>query len=286
MKKSEYIRRKIRNSRRRKKNIVVTVSILAAVILVVCLGIGKIYQNVKNEGQEQNVGAGDETSVQAAVDTETVETVANVTEQAPAPRSKAVALTFDDGPSRANDGRILDTLKKYDAHATFFVLGDRARVDGDILQMYLEAGCEIGSHSWNHPRLDKIKWKKVESQINRTFNIVKKLTKGYEIEYLRPPYGAISNKMRKKLKVPMILWSVDTLDWETRNPKKIFKEVKKQVKDGDIILLHDIHETTAEAVEKIVPWLQEQDYDMLTVGELMERKGKKLEGGKAYMDGR
>lgn len=88
------------------------------------------------------------------------------------------------------------------------------------------------------------------------------------------------------MKKPMVLWSLDTLDWKTRNARKIFKKVKKDVKDGDIILMHDIHAETAEAIKKVVPWLQEQGYDILTVSELMARKGKTMEAGKAYCDGR
>ena len=212
--------------------------------------------------------------------------MAPVSAPAPAPKSKAVALTFDDGPSRANTGTILDELKKYGAHATFFVLGDRARVDGDILQMELAAGCEIGSHSWNHPQLSQMKWSSVKSQVGKTDQIVKKLANGYKIKLLRPPWGEISNTMRKKLKKPMILWSLDTLDWKYRNAKKVFRKVKKEVKDGDIILMHDIHEETAEAVKLVVPWLAKQGYDVLTVSELAERNGKKLEAGKAYCDGK
>lgn len=263
-------------------------SIMAAVVLVMVLSIVKIYSVVQKGKATQEA---DGNSAQAAVDTavpetNAVETVADAVPVAATPRPKAVALTFDDGPSRANTGTILNTLQQYGAHATFFVVGDRARVDGDILQMELAAGCEIASHSWSHPDLSKIKWKKVKSQIDRTNRIVKKLADGYEINYLRPPYGAISDKMRKKVKMPMILWSLDTLDWKSRNPKKIFKQVKKNVSDGDIILMHDIYDTTAEACEQVVPWLQEQGYDVLTVSELMARKGKTLEKGKAYLDGR
>lgn len=260
-------------------------SVMAAVVLVVVLSIVKIYSAV-NTGKTTEES--EENQAQAAVatavpETDAVEAVAPV---AATPRPKAVALTFDDGPSRAHTGKILNTLQQYGAHATFFVLGDRARVDGDILQMQLAAGCEIASHSWNHPNLSKSKWKKVKSQIDRTNRIVKKLTNGYEINYLRPPYGAISDKMRRKVKMPMVLWSLDTLDWKSRNPKKIFKQVKKGVSDGDIILMHDIYGTTAEACEQIVPWLQEQGYDVLTVSELMTRNGKTLEKGKAYLDGK
>ena len=82
----------------------------------------------------------------------------------------------------------------------------------------------------------------------------------------------------------MILWSVDTLDWKSRNAKAVFKQVKKQVKDGSIILVHDIHESTAEAMETVLPWLVKNDYDILSVSELMKRKGVKMKAGKAYCD--
>ncbi|MCI8365733.1 MAG: polysaccharide deacetylase family protein [Eubacterium sp.] len=282
------VRRKIskgfKQNKGKKKNVILAVSVSAAVVMILVLSIVKIYSTVKNNRSEDGTNA-QQVQVTASPAPESVETVVQPT-PAPVMRDKAVALTFDDGPSRANDGKILETLQKYGAHATFFVLGDRARVDGDILQMYLAAGCEIGSHSWNHPQLSKMKWDKVEKQLSKTNKTVSKQTGGYQIRLLRPPYGSISNTMRKKLDMPMILWSLDTLDWKTRNTKKIFKEVRKDVKDGDIILMHDIYSTTADAVEKVVPWLQDKGYDILTVSELMERKGKNIENGNAYLHGR
>lgn len=268
----------------KKQNVIVAVSVSAAVVMILLLSIVKIYSTVKSNRSVDEPDA-QQVQVTASPAPESVETAVQPT-PAPVIRDKAVALTFDDGPSRANDGRIVETLQKYGAHATFFVLGDRARVDGDILQMYLAAGCEIGSHSWNHPQLSKMKWNEIERQLVKTNKTVSKLTGGYQIQLLRPPYGSISNTMRKKVDMPMILWSLDTEDWKTRNTKKIFKEVKKEVKDGDIILMHDIYSTTADAVEKVVPWLQNKGYDILTVSELMERKGKNIEGGSAYLNGR
>lgn len=291
MSRLEYLQRKIRRGNTRKRKIVTGIALGAVILLVLSLSIAKIYSMVtsgKQGGSGQGaVGGIPASASQASVSTGTVEAaVVSASTPAPVAREKAVALTFDDGPSRANTGTILDVLKKYGAHATFFVLGDRARVDGDILQMELAAGCEIGSHSWDHPQLSKIKWSSVKNQIKKTDQIVKKLANGYKITMLRPPYGAISDTMRKKLKKPMILWSLDTLDWKYRNAKKVFRKVKKEVKNGDIILMHDIHEETAEAIKLVVPWLQEQGYDILTVSELAARNGKSLEAGKAYCDGK
>lgn len=277
----EYRKRQWKRRQSEKLTMLLKGTIVVAVVLVLILTGVKIVSTVQNHKQQKQ----EETLSQkqnAVTESPVVEVP--TPEPTPAPKEKAVALTFDDGPSRDNDGTILETLQANGAHATFFVLGNRARVDGDIMQMILDAGCEIASHSWDHPQLSKIKWKKAKSQIDRTDRIVSKLLNGYQISLLRPPYGSISKTMRKKVKKPMLLWSLDTEDWKSRNAKKIFNRVKKEVKDGDIILMHDIHPETAEAVKKIVPWLSEQGYDMLTVTELMARKGKTMEGGKAYLD--
>ena len=202
---------------------------------------------------------------------------------APTPRPKAVALTFDDGPRSESDRtpKILKILQKHHAHATFFVLGQNVSKGVDVLKQEVKQGCEIANHSWDHTNLASLSIAGVNEQYNKTKKIVKKLV-GYDIKLLRPPYGAIGEKMRTSFKHPMILWNVDTLDWTSRNPKEIFKEVKKQVKDGDIILMHDIHPTTADALDKVLTWLNKKGYDVLTVSELAKRKGKKMLGGKAY----
>lgn len=201
----------------------------------------------------------------------------------PTPRPKAIALTFDDGPRVDSDKttKVLNLLKKYNAHATFFVVGQYVSAGAEVLKQEVAQGCEIGNHSWDHSNLAELPMKKVNRQYNKTAALVKKLV-GYDIKLLRPPYGAISDKMRKSLKHPMVLWNVDTLDWKSKNPKKILKMVKKHVKDGDIILMHDIHPTTAKSLETVLPWLVKNGYDILTVSELAKRKGAVMNNGKAY----
>ncbi|MEE3468468.1 MAG: polysaccharide deacetylase family protein [Eubacterium sp.] len=217
-------------------------------------------------------------------------------EPTPEHRKKAVALTFDDGPKSEEPDKgikgtnaLLDTLNKYDAHATFFVVGNRCEIDADILKREIKEGHEIGNHSWNHPQLGKLSMKDVNKQLDDTSDIVEEIT-GYKIKLVRPPYGSVSDAMRKHLDYPMITWDVDTLDWKIntedisleKKKEKILKNVKKEVKDGSIILMHDIHETSCEAVKIILPWLQEHDYDVLTVSELMERNGINPKNGKVY----
>ena len=224
--------------------------------------------------------------------------VAPVSTPSPTPKHRkyAVALTFDDGPKSAEPDKgikgtaaLLDTLKQYDAHVTFFVVGKRCEIDADILKREVEEGHEIGNHSWDHAQLSKLSMSEVNKEIEDTTNIVKKLT-GYTVTLVRPPYGSISDEMRKKLKYPMIIWNVETTDWkintedisEEEKENKILKIIKKNVQDGSIILMHDIHETSCEAAKIIIPWLQEHDYDVLSVSELMQRKGIDMKNGKVY----
>lgn len=258
------------------------ISVCVVFFALVIVGGRAVWKNAKSNmaGNQKGGGLASGSVVEAVT---TVNTLSNtvIVAPTPAPRAKAVALTFDDGPSTVNTPKILDLLEQYQAHATFFILGNRAAAGGDVLKREVMLGCEIASHSWDHANLSKLKMKAVNKQHKKTINLVKKLT-GYEIQLTRPPYGAISKTMRKKLKMPMILWSLDTLDWKSKDADKVYKKLTKNVQDGDIILLHDIHPSTAEAMKKIIPWLQENGYDILTVSELMERKGKKLKNGIAY----
>lgn len=252
---------------------------VAVIALLVVAGRSLLLNmNSGSSNTASGAATGSVTEAVAAVKTISVSAIAAPT---PTPRPKAVALTFDDGPSTVNTPKILDILEKYNAHATFFVLGNRAAAGADVLKREIALGCEIGSHSWDHTNLSSLKMSGVNEQNSKTIKLVKKLT-GYDVKIMRPPYGAISDVMRKKLKMPMILWSLDTLDWKSKDADKVFKQIKKNVSDGDIILVHDIHPSTAEAMKKVIPWLQENGYDILTVSELMERKGKKIKNGIAY----
>jgi len=198
------------------------------------------------------------------------------------PNKPMVALTFDDGPGKRT-GELLDALEKYDAHATFFVLGTNAERYPEEIERMQEIGCEVGNHSYNHEDLSKLKKNSLKKQINATNRIVRSIT-GYGVALVRPPYGAISMTMKRNLEQPMILWNIDTLDWKTRNAKKTIKSVMKDVKDGDIILLHDIHSETIDAAIKLIPKLQEEGYQLVTVSEMAAAKGVHLEAGERYTD--
>lgn len=196
------------------------------------------------------------------------------------PNKKMVALTFDDGPGKYTK-TIVDCLKENDAKATFFVVGRSVNSNPGAVRYAYKAGCEIGSHSYNHSNLAKISAADVKKEMNDTDKLIKKIT-GSKATLMRPPYGSIGDVTKKNVGKPMILWSIDTLDWKTRNTQKTIDAVMKNVKDGDIVLMHDIHEPTKDAALQIIPKLKKQGYQLVTVSELAKYRGYKLEKGVSY----
>lgn len=192
-----------------------------------------------------------------------------------------IALTFDDGPNPDNTKRILDVLTANYSHATFFVVGTNAEKYPDTLKAILSAGCEIGNHSYNHTNLTTVDAEKVETEIEEVNRAVKKAT-GENTTVIRPPYGAYDDNLLNQLQEPVVLWDLDTEDWDSRNAQTIVDKVLSDIKDGDIVLMHDIYESTAEAMEILVPKLKEQGYQIVTVSEMARYKGKELELGKPY----
>ncbi len=200
------------------------------------------------------------------------------------PDKPMVALTFDDGPFTQVTRSILATLKKYDARATFFVVGNRVPAYSETLQMEYDQGCQIASHTYSHVYLSSLNKKQILRQIRKTDKEVKKVT-GEKTMMVRPPGGFVSSTMRKTVPVPMIYWSVDTEDWKSRNTHKVLKRCQN-IQDGDIVLMHDLYTTTAQAVEKLVPRLKKKGFQMVTVEELFYYKGIDAKAGRLYASGR
>ena len=190
---------------------------------------------------------------------------------------KAVALTFDDGPSPKTTPVALDLLKKYNAKGTFFMVGHAVEGNEDIIKRVIAEGHQIGNHSWDHPVLTKISLEKAKSQINDTTAALKKAS-GLDVHIMRPPYGAINGAIQAAVDQSFILWDVDTLDWKNRNTASIMKEVRK-AQPGSIILMHDVHQTTIDALPLILQYLTEQGFEMVTIEELM---GDQLELHQSY----
>ena len=182
------------------------------------------------------------------------------------PNKKMIALTFDDGPSKYTD-KIIDLLNKYDASGTFFVLGNKVEMYKETLIKMVEQGSEIGNHSYNHKWLIKLNKDDFLNQVNQTQSILKN-TIGYTPTLLRPTYGSVNDEIKNNTTLDIILWNIDTLDWKLKNYKDIVNRVVGKVEDGDIVLMHDIHERTLKALEIILPKLKEEGYQFVTVSEL------------------
>ncbi|MFI7635772.1 polysaccharide deacetylase family protein [Nonomuraea sp. NPDC049400] len=186
---------------------------------------------------------------------------------------KCVALTFDDGPGE-HTAPLLDLLHKRDVRATFFVIGQMvaADKDGRLTRRIVEEGHEIGNHSWSHPALAALSREEIERQLKRTDDLVEKLT-GVRMRVMRPPYGSTDDRVVAELHregLAQILWNVDTLDWLNRVPALVAKRAGA-AKPGSIVLLHDIHRSTVEAVPAMLDTLEKKGYTFVTVSELYGR---------------
>ena len=168
---------------------------------------------------------------------------------------KMVALTFDDGPDAKTTPQALDILKKYGVKATFFMLGQNVVSNPDIVKRVKNEGHQIGIHTWDQEIFD------TQTAI---YNVV-----GIKPTITRPPYGAINSTIQNAIDQSFIMWNVDSLDWKTRNTKAIMQEVAK-TQPGSIILMHDIHQTSIDALPSVIQYLQNNGYTLVTVDELLE----------------
>lgn len=182
---------------------------------------------------------------------------------------KKVALTFDDGPNNTSSLQILDTLKKYNIKATFFMLGSMVDTYPDVVKKIHEAGHDIGNHTYDHKDLTKLDEASIKQEIDSTNQKIEKLT-GEKPTLLRPPYGAYNERVTKvEPNMSIALWNIDTLDWKTHNPTAILGEVKKELQPHSIVLMHDIHQDSADSLENVIKFLKSQDYTFVLAKDLI-----------------
>ncbi|MCR5430799.1 MAG: polysaccharide deacetylase family protein [Eubacterium sp.] len=194
--------------------------------------------------------------------------------------TKYIAYTFDDGPGQYTK-KLVDALKKYDSKATFFALGRSVEKYRDALKYAHANGMEIGTHTYAHKNLKKSSKSTIKSEIKKGKDAIKD-TIGVYPTLLRPPYGNYNKTVSKNAGVPMIYWSVDTLDWKHKKTKYVTKSILRQSKGWDIVLLHDIHKTSVNGFIKALPKLKKDNYELVTVSELYQIYGKKLKPGVMY----
>ena len=198
------------------------------------------------------------------------------------PTKKYIAFSFDDGPSTVNTKDIVDFLNNNKMHATFFMLGSLMNRYPDLVKYVNDNGMEIGSHTYSHSNLKRLKEDKLNEEIYNTDGVYNSIVPDKTITLLRPPYGAINDKIKDNNNYSFILWSVDTLDWKYKDSDYLFNYVINNVNDGDIVLMHDIHLTTKQAVENILPELYVRGYRVVSVSELAKIKNIELSPNTIY----
>ena len=182
--------------------------------------------------------------------------------------SKKIALTFDDGPHPYYTEQLLDGLKERGVKATFFVLGKHAQQYPELVKRMSEEGHLVGNHTYSHIQLGQDNHEKFKQELIKTNQLLKELT-GQEIQYVRPPYGTWDKRFEQELNMFPVLWTIDPLDWSSRNVENIVYKVESKAKENAIILMHDEYKTTVTAAFRIIDELQTQGYEFVTVEELL-----------------
>ena len=193
-----------------------------------------------------------------------------------------IAMTFDDGPHATNTPKLLEMAAKRHIKLTFFVLGECVEQNPTVLRREVAEGHEIGNHSWSHPNLAKLSDEAVRSQLQRTEDIIVK-TAGVKPKLMRPPYGELTKRQRiwvnHDFGYKVILWDVDPLDWKRPGPSVVARRIITGTRPGSIILSHDIHPPTIEAMPQVFDALLARGFKFVTVSELlaMNKGGERLE---------
>lgn len=293
--------KQIQRSKTIKKQIILINAFLAAVVII----LAAAFSITKISKSEKGINLSDKTVLEAKKtdnnsDNSDIEAEASKTPEptaTPTPTPKVdgkdrwlrkdldpdkpmVALTFDDGPYAPVTDRLLEILQEYDARATFFTVGNRiSSYEASIKKAY-QQGNQIASHTYSHAYLTSLSKSQIKEELSLSNKAIKKVI-GCGFDALRPPGGKVSDSVSAAVNVPMIYWSIDTEDWKSRNAQKILERCEA-IQDGDIVLMHDLYSTTADAVSKLVPRLVKQGYQLVTINELFYYKGINAKGGVVY----
>ena len=194
---------------------------------------------------------------------------------------KSVAITFDDSPNKNKTDRILASLQDNHFHATFFIVGERAVYNKDLLINIKNLGNEIGSHTYYHQNMKKLSDEEVINDFKNMNDFYQSIF-NENLNLIRPPYGSINESQQTLLDASYILWSLDTNDWRYRSSDYLVNYVIDNIKDGDIILFHDAYDSSSKAIEELLPILYSKGYQVMSVSELFKLKNIPLEKNKIY----
>ena len=217
---------------------------------------------------------------------------------APSQLRRCIALTFDDGPSPQTTAALLDGLKERGAHATFFLIGEQIAGNEDLVRRMKDEGHQVGGHSYTHIRLDSADAAAL-AEIQKTDETLRAILGDGEIQeglvweaamsagdgdyWLRPPWGFASDALKSAVSVPLIYWTIDTMDWSVRNRDLVAHHIIENAKSGDIVLLHDPYDTSVEAALQTIDVLSEQGYEFVTLEELFSNAGITPQAGHFYL---
>lgn len=181
-----------------------------------------------------------------------------------------IALTFDDGPHQVYTPMLLDGLKERGVKATFFLIGENIEIgeNAEIVKREHEEGHLIGNHTYSHVEITRLENEAAYQEIQKTNEIIETII-GEKVEFMRPPFGAWQKELEKRIHVLPVMWTVDPLDWATENVDEIVNKVVTEVKENDMILLHDCYASSVKAALRIVDLLQAEGYTFVTVDELL-----------------
>lgn len=179
-----------------------------------------------------------------------------------------IAITFDDGPGKGTTEKLLDGLKERGIKATFFLVGEKIEENKELVERMYNEGHLIGNHTFSHIQLSKINGRQAAEEIVKTNMLIEEIT-GEPVQYIRPPYGSYSNELLMQINMTPVLWSIDPEDWKREDIGGVVKDVVENVKCGDIILLHDIYDTSVTAALEIIDELKAKGYIFVTVDQLL-----------------
>lgn len=192
-----------------------------------------------------------------------------------------VAITYDDGPSKFT-GDFVDLFQDNNSAATFFEVGNRIKEFEESEKKIAESYCELANHTYSHQNVTKVSISAMQKQISDCDEKLREMGETTDKILFRAPEGALNESVKKNLDRAVILWSVDTMDWHSRNADSVYKIATTNIKDGDIILMHSLYESTLNASKRIVPELLDEGFQLVTVSDLAEFRGGLKDGEKYF----
>lgn len=194
----------------------------------------------------------------------------NVSEMGMDGTGKKIALTFDDGPGQYTE-ELLDGLRDRNVKASFFLVGENAQSHKDLILRMKEEGHLIGNHTYSHVMLTSVSNEEASLEVCKTNTILSNIT-GEAVSWIRPPYGLWNKNTRCMKEMTVVLWNVDPIDWSVQNTQKVVQHVETHVKEGSIILMHDIYHTSVQAALQIIDDLKKEGYEFVRVDEMPKTK--------------